>query len=293
MTPGALSHAAIPSAATAGSGVEGPLSKNFTTAYGYVYDDPSGKPLDTIPVHLAAWIGCTRTSRSTSACPADLRYHTFSNANGRFELEHVPNGHYLLVVGSDDDLDFVRATVHDQVWFTGGLLRLAAPSLPSQPRPRAPFPSPMPVRIPAVERSGNYRLATLDVRLEFPCLSAFNHARAGRGLPAFIVDEWMLENVRAIVSYDRTVVPGGRTYVTEPIFTGTSEKGGKNCRTSLVDPAFDPGAARALALDPRSLWYAGEFLPRSAPGQAGSAHGWQLFGIDPRAYRDPSNPPWP
>ena len=262
-----------------------------TTAYGYVYDDPTGKPLPNVPVHVAPWAGCVKTSRFGRECPKDLPYHTFTNARGKFELRGVPNGHYLLIVGSDDALDFVRATVHDQVWFTGGLQRLAAPALPRQPRPTPPYPSPHPVSIPAIERSGNYRLASIDETLEFPCLNAFNHARAGRGLPAFILDEWLLENVRAIESYVKTTTPHGRRYDTEAIFTGTSSIGGASCAKALVDPAFQ--AARRIALDPRSLWYAGEFLPAGTAGQPGRAHGTQLFGIDPRDETSSGYPPWP
>jgi hypothetical protein len=260
-------------------------SGHSTTAYGYVYDDPTGKPLQNIPVRLAPWAGCVKTSRFGRECPKDLPYRAFTNARGKFELRGVPNGHYLLIVGSDDALDF------DQVWFTGGLQRLIAPTLPRQPRPTAPYPSPHPVSIPAIERSGNYRLGSIDETLEFPCLNAFNHARAGRSLPAFILDEWLLENVRAIESYVKTTTPGGRKYDTEAILTGTSSIGGASCAKALVDPAFQ--AARRIALDPRSLWYAGEFLPAGTAGQPGRAHGTQLFGIDPRDETNSGYPPWP
>jgi hypothetical protein len=265
--------------------------RNATTAFGYVYDDPTGKPLANIPVHLAPWTGCVKTSRFERQCPPNLPHHAFTNARGKFELRGVRNGHYLLIVGSDDALDFVRATVHDQVWFTGGLQRLAAPTLPTQPRPTAPYPSPKPVSIPAIERSGNYRLASIDQTLEFPCLSAFNHARAGRGFPPLVLDEWLLENVRAIESYAKTTKPGARRYHTEAIFTGTASTGGKTCAKALVDPAFQK--AHHLAVDPRSLWYAGEFLPPGTAGQPGPAHGRQLFGIDPRAGTNSGYPPWP
>jgi hypothetical protein len=271
---------------------DGALSARSTTsAFGYVYDDPSGKPLANVPVHLAPWTGCVRTSRFERECPQDLAVHAFTNGRGKFELRGVPNGHYLLIVGSDDALDFVRATVHDQVWFTGGMQRLKAPTLPSQPRPTAPYPSPKPVAIPAIERSGDYRLASIDSTLEFPCLSAFNHARAKRGLPAFVLDEWLLENVRAIESYVKTAKPGGRRYDIEPIFTGTSSTGGTACSQALVDPAFQ--TAHSLAVDPRSLWYGGKFLPAGSVGRRGRAHGTQLFGIDPRAKTNPAYPPWP
>jgi hypothetical protein len=262
-----------------------------TTAFGYVYDDPTGKPLANVPVHLAPWAGCVKTSHFARECPKNLSYRAFTNARGKFELHGVPNGHYLLIVGSDDALDFVRATVHDQVWFTGGLQRLTAPTLPSQPRPTAPYPSPRPVSVPAIERSGNYRLGSIDETLEFPCLSAFNHARAGRGLPAFVLDEWLLENVRAIESYVKTTTPHERRYDTEAIFTGTSSIGGTSCAKALVDPAFQN--AHRIAVDPRSLWYAGEFLPAGTGGQPGEAHGTELFGIDPRAKTNSGYPTWP
>jgi hypothetical protein len=264
-----------------------------TTAYGYVYDDPSGKPLSGIPVHLAPWIGCTRISHKVRDCPADLPYHTFSNAGGRFELRDVPNGRYLLIVGSDDALDFTRATIHDSIVLSGGLQRLVAPTLPRQPRPTPPYPPPHYVAVPPIERSGNYRLASIDETFEFPCLSAANHARAGRGFSPFVLDEWLTENVRAIEAYRETLVPSSRVYRTAPIFSGTSVTGGKNCKAALVDPAFTQSCAPKLAFDPRSLWYAGEFIPAGTPGQPGPAHGTQLLGPDPRAYQNPAYPRWP
>jgi hypothetical protein len=268
-------------------------SKPRTTAYGFVYDDPSGRPLRGVPVHVAPWTGCTKVSRKVRECPADLPYHTFTGASGRFELRDVPNGRYLLVIGNDDDLDFVRPTIHDAIELSGGIQRLVAPTLPGQPRPTAPFPSPHPIAVPAVERSGNYRLATIDQTLEFPCLSAANHARAGRGFPPFVLDEWLTENVRAIEGYRKTLVRGARVYRTLPIFSGTSVTGGTSCKAALVDPAFAQTGAPQLAFDPRSLWYAGEFLPAGTPGQAGRPHGMQLFGPDPRATQNPAYPMWP
>jgi hypothetical protein len=227
-------------------------------------------------------------------CPPYLPYATATNTQGRFELRDVPNGHYLLVIGNDDALDFVRPTIHDQVFFGGGMQRLVAPTLPREPQPTAPYPPPHPVRVPAVERSGNYRLATLDANRELPCLAAFNHTRAGKGYPAMVLDEWLTENVRAIEAYAMTIVPKTRrVYQTVAIFDGTTVAGGTQCASALVAPAFSANPARKLTLDPRSLWYGGEYLPPGTPGQPGKAHGTQLFGIDPRAYQSPDNPPWP
>jgi hypothetical protein len=275
-------------------GIDGRATvRPHTTAFGFVYDDPSGKPLAGIPVRIAPWKGCIEVARKVRVCPADLPFHTFTNAKGRFELRDVPNGRYLLIVGTDNALDFTRATVHDDVTFNGGVQRLVAPTLPRQPLATAPFPSPHPVSVPPIERSGNYRLASIDQSLEFPCLSAANHERAARRFPAFVLDEWLTENVRAIAAYRKTLVRGARVYRTEPIFSGTSVTGGTNCKAALVEPAFTLNGAPQLAFDPRSLWYAGEFLPPRTPGQPGLAHGIQLFGPDPRAYQNPAYPPWP
>ncbi len=110
---------------------------------------------------------------------------TTTDAHGHFTIS-APNGTYLLVIGSDDNTDTTRPTIHDKALLYGQSV-LAAPTMP-----------PIPGITPApVETSGNYRLVTIDQVHELPCINDYDQQRTQRGLPKPVIDEWLTENVRA------------------------------------------------------------------------------------------------
>lgn len=270
-------------------------SGSTTTASGILVDDANGSPLGGVRVVLMPWAPCGATPAPTSitpendGCPTPLPSPQVTTApNGAFSLGGVPNGHYVLVVGDDvastpppgyapptctnncptpTPAPFtVRATVHDNVTLTGGSQTLHAPTLP-------PVPTITP---PAWETNGDYRLATLDATTEMPCLIAWQYERAQHSLALSAVDEWLVENVRASVAAHRN---GGLT-------TGNSFiSGGTSCDSWIVATFSVPAAAEYDA-DPRTLWFAGQYMYSAAIGIA-------EFPIDPRSFTDPNVPTWP
>ena len=85
-----------------------PLASGTTNASGVVVDDASGSPLAGVPVKLMPWGPCGATPAPSSitpendGCPTPLPSpQATTNAQGDFTLNGAPNGHYLLVIGTD------------------------------------------------------------------------------------------------------------------------------------------------------------------------------------------------
>jgi len=262
-----------------------------------VVNDANGQPLAGVPVKLMPWAPCGATPAPASitpendGCPTPLPSpQATTNPQGDFTLNGAPNGHYLLVIGTDsrNTTDPVQATVHDNVTLNGGNQTLLAPVLPP-----VPTVTPQPWEI-----NGEYRLATLDATTETPCFVDWQQERAANGLAAGSIDEWLLENVRAVNTYKQSP-----TFVNPPwpgntlggISTGgEGAGGGTNCQQG-ISPSFTAGGnGYSYAVDPRTEWFAGQFVVFSAYGGTNNESVESAeFPIDPRSYTDPNVPNWP
>jgi hypothetical protein len=111
--------------------------------------------------------------------PTPLAISATTDASGSFTLAGVPNGAYLLIIGSDSSADATQPTIHDHITLTGGTQALVAPTLPAIPL----------VTFNAVETSGKYRFRSLTN-------SCFAEVKAARNpaLVPIVADEWMLED---------------------------------------------------------------------------------------------------
>ncbi len=271
------------------SPTSGPTSTN---ASGVVVSDANGQPLAGVRVVLMPWGPCGATPSPASiapendGCPTPLPSpQSTTNASGQFTLNGAPDGHYLLVIGNDatSDTDPVQATVHDNVMLTGGNQSLLAPTLP-------PVPTITP---PTWEQNGEYRLATLNATTETPCFVDWQNERATNGLAAGTIDEWLLENVRAVTTYEQNPTGTGAPWPGNSYGTLTTGNdnvvGGSNC-ASMVDPSFATGV-NSYATNARTEWFAGQYLPYVS-GSSVSARGNSEFPIDPRAFADPNVANW-
>jgi len=261
-----------------------------TNASGVVVNDANGQPLAGVPVKLMPWGPCGATPAPASitpendGCPTPLPSpQATTNPQGDFTLNGAPNGHYLLVIGTDstNTTDPVQATVHDNVTLNGGNQTLLAPTLPP-----VPTITPQPW-----ETNGEYRLATLDATSETPCFVDWQQERAANGLAAGSIDEWLLENVRAINLYkqdpNRVGLPWpGNAF--GALTTGGWSSGGTSCSDG-VSASFAPGAS-IYTVDPRTEWFAGQYLTGSS---SVSVEESAEFPIDPRSFTDPNVPNWP
>lgn len=241
-----------------------------TDASGVVVDDASGTPLAGVHVAVEPWVA--------GATPLPAPQAT-TLADGTFTLNHVPNGHYLLVIGNDVPGDTAQTTVHDNVMMNGGPQVLHAPTLP-------PVPTITP---PAWETNGSYRLSAIDATTELPCIQAFNTERTNRTLPQVVPDEWLMENSRAIVSYEESPSPSPAPWqnnVAGALTTGIAQiSGGTTCAT-MIAAAF----TGAYAVDLRTQWIGTKYSVYDSGSQA---YGIAQSPIDPRAFTDPSVPVWP
>lgn len=250
------------------------LTPTTTTATGMVVDDPSGSPLAGITVRLEPWIVYPTPGPS----PTPVASAT-TDPSGKFSIT-AANGHYLLVIGSDDSSDTTRPTIHDNVMLNGGAQALVAPTMP-------PIPGVTP---PAAETGGNYRLATIDQTHEIPCITAYDQQRANAGLTKPVIDEWLTENTRMVV--EQSVTPyRGQTDPRNPFgfinSAGDALSGGSTCADAMVrlnqppDQTFFNG----------SFWFAGSYYPYQS-GSTYSAYGRITYPIDPRLFKDPNVPNW-
>jgi hypothetical protein len=253
-------------------------TSSTTNASGTVVDDASGAPLSGVRVVLMPWAPCGPTPPPASitpendGCPTPLPSpQATTNAQGQFTLNGAPNGHYLLVIGNDSTSTSgsIQATIHDNVVLKGGDQAVTAPTLPSVPT----------IIPPAWEANGDYRLATLNTASELPCYQAWQTARANVGSAPSSIDEWLLENVRAVNTY---ISSGGSASVNVLTSGGDNINGGSAC-SEMVLSSFS--GANAFATDSRTLWFAGQYV-------YSSGHGLAEFPIDPRSYTDPHVPTW-
>lgn len=284
-----------PALTSAGALLRTPMGK--TDAWGVLVDDPSGKPLAGVPVRLEPWDrGCVKTSPHTARCPGYLKWHDTTKRNGRFEVVGVPNGDYLLVIGSDSAADLARPTIHDHIVLTGGMQRLLAPKLPTIPCNQQNFvewcqgvrPSPDVTAYPrpAPERDGEYRLTTISRVREQPCTIAFDAERVSHHLPLVIVDEWLTENAREINEY--RITRGASLPQPVPWLTsGQSGAAGDNSCKEFMQITYQ--FAAAWTQDPRERWFAATWYRFDGPQASGGAE----FPLDPRVKRDRGVGPWP
>ncbi len=262
--------------------------QSTTTATGTVVEDGTGAPLAGLPVKLMPWAPCGATPPPTSitpendGCPTPLPSpQATTAANGTFTLGNAPNGHYLLVIGTDSTASTgtVQATVHDNVTLTGGAQTLLAPTLKAIPT----------VTPPAWETNGDYRIATLDATTELPCFQAWQSERATNGLAAGTNDEWLIENVRSIQSA-RGVnggLPVAPVTTQNTLTSGESDYSGGTSCAGFVNGVYPGGLApSSYAIDPRAEWFGGQYL-------YGNGLGVAEFPIDPRSFTDPNVPLWP
>ena len=288
-----------------------------TNASGVVVDDANGSPLAGVPVKLMPWGPCgavppaAQITPENDGCPTPLPSpQATTNPQGQFTLNGAPNGHYLLVIGTDavstpppgytpptctgvgtpcppptPNPFTIQATVHDNVTLTGGNQTLLAPSLP-------PVPTITP---PAWETNGDYRLATLDATTEMPCVMGWQYRRTQLGLAMGVVDEWTLENVRAINAYfhspSATSPPWPGNTLGGLVTGETNGSGGTDCANSLLNAGMF--SVNTYASNPQTVWFAGQYLPYIPGVSTMSANGLSEFPVDPRAFTDPNVPVWP
>jgi len=263
--------------------------QSTTTATGTVVEDGTGAPLAGVPVKLMPWAPCGPTpapagvTPENDGCPTPLPSpQATTAADGSFTLGHAPNGHYLLVIGTDSTTSAgtVQATVHDSITLTGGPQALKAPTLP-------PVPTVTP---PAWETNGDYRIATLNATTELPCFQAWQSERATNGLAAGTNDEWLLENVRAVNTYYQMSGAISPPWPGNPLGVittgGALASGGSSCSQALIPIAFTMPPANRYGEDPRAEWFAGQYIYATGRGLA-------EFTIDPRSFTDPNVPVWP
>lgn len=261
-------------------------SATTTNATGTVVNDANGTALAGARVVLMPWGPCGATPSPTSITPEDDGCPTplpspqaTTDANGNFTLTGAPNGHYLLVIGSDStsSTGAVQATVHDNVTLTGGNQSLKAPTLP-----------PIPTVTPATwETNGDYRLSTLDIAKEDPCFAGYNQKRTSSSLPATSVDEWLMENARAVNAYFANGSPGGIGYGW--LATGNETVTSPSCNAATIAFAFNPPAS-TQSTDLRNIWFAGIAYSYQNGTQSSTS---MEFPVDPRSYTDPNVPTWP
>ena len=264
-----------------------------TNASGVVVNDASGSPLAGVPVKLMPWGPCgtvppaAQITPENDGCPTPLPSpQATTNPQGQFTLNGAPNGHYLLVIGTDSTsaTDPVQATVHDNVTLTGGNQTLLAPTLPP-----VPTITPQPW-----ETNGEYRLATLNPTSETPCFADWQQERTTNGLPVGSIDEWLLENVRAFNTYRQDPNYANAPWPGNPfgvITTGNEGSAGTSCQTGIAS-MFVPGTVGDnYSYSPQTTWFAGQYTPYVP--NISYAMETAEFPIDPRAFVDPNVPNWP
>jgi hypothetical protein len=164
-----------------------------------------------------------------------------------------------------------------------GQAALVAATMPPQPTYTAP----------PTETSGAYRLATLSPLTEEPCVLAFNQERIAHNLPPAVVDEWLVENTRAIAAVGMNSAAAGDTV--NFITTGNAfVSGGATCANDLVKSSWANSDATMWLTNVDALWFGGLYIQGYGNGYNGhSGVGVASFPIDPRIYSDPNGLIWP
>lgn len=267
-----------------------------TTAQGTLVDDPAGTPLSGIPVRLDPWVAYP----TPGPTPTPIAVTT-TDPNGHFTIS-AQDGTYMLVIGTDTvntpppgwttpapsatdtpipGASGWRATIHDKLVLIGQTT-LFAPTMPPQPL-YAP---------PAAETTGAYRLATIDALTEAPCILAYNQDRVSLNLPPAVDDEWLQENVRAmlhsVIAWNTQNPSGGDVIQFLTDGSGhTSVSGGGSCAASLLPGNF---AGQSQTLNANATWFGGAYTTYENNTQGA---GFAEFPIDPRIYVQSSTTTWP
>jgi hypothetical protein len=217
-------------------------------AHGFVYSDPQGKPLGGVRVAIAPWTQPNIAPHLVAT----------TKANGSFSFRTQP-GHYLLVIGNDvaytpppgyhtpdpltspgkdpglTSVDWV-ATVHDNITLRAGSHEIHAPRLPVEPgawqKPGSR------IAVPAVEKSGNYRIAKLTP-VEAECYAVEQTVRQHYRRSTLVADEWLVENARAVnKAYIANDQPGGlhtvKTLDYPASHGGAAGDGGSACAQLVI-----------------------------------------------------------
>jgi hypothetical protein len=264
-----------------------------THAWGLLRSDPANSPLPSIPVKVYPWHPCHVVKNTTTLrCPKAL-VTTETDSTGRFAFT-LPSRHYLLVIGSDSATDFTYATIHDSIELKGETQQLLAPDLPQIPckttLPATPAPGCY-VKVPAVERSGDYRIVAIEKGKELPCLKGFDADRKAANLAPVVQDEWITENTRALgANWFYAINSGSAKHLT----TFSSAEGGAGPCHVVFDGSFQKAdVLYPFVTSPQMRWFAGysyEFKLRGFENSFSVAE----FPIDPRYNKPVSGaPPWP
>ena len=303
----ALALAACGGAGTSGVLGGGPpptatptTTPSSTAARGTLVDDVTGAPLGGIKVRLDPWAQYP----TPGPTPTPIAEAT-TDPSGHFAIT-APNGTYLLVIGPDSvdtpppgwstpapsatdtpipGASGWYATVHDRL-VLNGQTTLVAPTMPPEPD----------FTPPGTELGGAYRLATIDPLTEAPCVLAYNQDRIAHGLPSAVVDEWLLENSRAIVSGERIASQTNSGGTAQFLTGGTghsSNSGGSNCAAATLGGTNGDFQGQSQALNAQALWFSGYY---KAYDGIISGFGASQFLVDPRwpDATDPGSlPPWP
>ncbi len=275
------------------------LTPTTTTAQGTLVDDSTGAPLSGVTVRLDPWAAYP----TPGPTPTPIAVST-TDPSGHF-IVNASNGTYLLVIGDDavqtpppgwatpapnatdtpiPGASTWRATIHDRIVLTGGgtvsaPLPLVAPTLIPQPL----------YTPPATETSGKYRLATIDALNEAPCYLYWNQLRQSHALAQAVLDEWSIENSRAI-SYVGIQSNGAGQTVKFLSQANMLVSGGANC-TDMINPYWVSTTPRyGEVTNSQDLWVGIDYIPYNAQ-HSGSGAG--NYPVDPRVFPDPNGAQWP
>ena len=272
------------------------LTPSTTVAQGTLVDDSTGTPLSGVTVRVDPWAAYT----TPGPTPTPIAVST-TDASGHFVVNE-PNGTYLLVAGPDvvytppagwttpapnatdtpiPGTSTWQATIHDRIVLTGGgtvasPLTLRAPTLVAQPL----------YTPPGSETGGNYRLTKIDPLNEAPCYLYFNSQREANGKSDVVLDEWSIENSRAIAFVG--IQPNGAGQLVQFIAGGHGVASGYNNCSNAFSAIFTSDAA--WSLDNQTLWFGGDYIPFTSQH---SGYGAADYAIDPRITPNPNGTPWP
>jgi len=240
-------------------------SPSTTTATGQLVTDPGGIAIAGVHVALQPWAAYPTPGPS----PTPLAITATTDASGNFTLAGVPNGSYLLIIGSDSSADVTQPTIHDHITLTGGNQTLVAPTLPSVSTL---------VTVSAVESSGKYRFRSLTNS----CFAEVNAARTAS--PKLVADEWLLESAYWFAeAHNAAGFPGPN-----PGFNN----GSIGTNYGFVAPSS--GCAELVADNATAVnyvsavWYGGYYEPTGA-AYAGMSTAGDMRVVSP----NPGNANWP